>query len=331
MVEFEVILANGTIATASNSTNTHLFKALKHGGANFGIVTAYTLKAHPIGQVWGGNLVFGSDKSDDLLRALRNFTQNYPDEKAGTIMTSEITGLNLVHIWIMFLFYDGPEPPAGVFDVFTSLGPSSNNCKTRSYADLLSFNDWAVVKGSVYTIATETTPLLAPDSPAAINATEAHLQACYDHWLAVAKAHADVPGLIASFAFQPYPTSFAQRARAIDADLGGDGDLLALDTAADRIIFEFDFSYLKGLPVTDERVDNATQLVYGGMKEIVDAAVDGGSVPDVYRPLFMNDGYWRQDYWGRIDPESREFAEGVKASVDPKNFWGKRSAGGFLL
>ncbi|KAK7709103.1 hypothetical protein SLS57_008829 [Botryosphaeria dothidea] len=331
VVEFEVVLANGTIATASNSTNPDLFKALKAGGANFGVVTAYTLAAHEIGQVWGGNLIFGSEKSDDLLKALQNFTQNYPDEKAGIIMTSEITGANLVHIWIMFLFYDGPEPPAGVFDMFTSLGPVTNNAKTRSYYDLLAFNNWAVLKGSAYTIATETTPLLPADEESNVNITIAHLEDCYDHWVNVSKTYAAVPGLVASIAFQPYPAAFARKAAEVDASFGGTGDLINFDTAADRIIFEFDFSYWKGLASVDEKVDTATVELYGGMKEIVDKAVQEKRVPDVYRPLFMNDGYFRQDYWGRIDQESRAFAEGVRDTVDPGKFWSSRSAGGFFL
>ena len=59
----------------------------------------------------------------------------------------------------MFLFYDGPTPPAGVFDIFLEIGPLVNDCKTRSYYDLLSYNDFAVVKGSNYIITTETFPL----------------------------------------------------------------------------------------------------------------------------------------------------------------------------
>jgi hypothetical protein len=60
-------------------------------------------------------------QTSELLAALRNFTENYPDDKAGIIMTAEITALGLVDIWIMFLFYDGPTPPAGVFDMYVTL------------------------------------------------------------------------------------------------------------------------------------------------------------------------------------------------------------------
>lgn len=51
IVEFEVVLANATIVTASSTSNPDLYKALKGGGNNYGIVTNYKMIAHPIGQV----------------------------------------------------------------------------------------------------------------------------------------------------------------------------------------------------------------------------------------------------------------------------------------
>lgn len=256
---------------------------------------------------------------------MRNFTLNYPDEKAGIILTSEITVDTLVNIWIMFLFYDGATPPAGVFDMFTSIGALSDTTKTRSYYDLLAFNDWAIVKGSVYAIFTETTTL--PNADAA-DVADAHLLDCFNHWVNVSNSIWDVPGLIASVAFQPYPASFARRAKEIDPS----GDLLALDDSAHRIIFEFDFSYWPGLSLdAAARVDDAAVRVYSGMKDIVDTAVADRRIPDAYRPLFMNDAYFRQDYWGRINPDSRALVESVRDSVDPAKFWKKRTAGGFAL
>ncbi|KAF2142885.1 uncharacterized protein K452DRAFT_225838 [Aplosporella prunicola CBS 121167] len=323
VVEFEVVLANGTITTASCTTNPDLFKALKGGGANFGIVTAYTLRAHQIGQVWGGNLVFAADKTDDLLAAVRNFTANYPDEKAGVIVTSEITAASLVHIWILFLFYDGPTPPEGTFNLFTDLKPLSNNCKTRSYYDLLGFNDWSILHGSVYTIATEMTPVPAADDMALMH--EYH-----DHWINTTHTVLDVPGLVASMAFQPFPASMAKRAQEIDAAEGGTGDLIGFDDAADRIIFEFDYSYVSMAPATlNQRVDDATVALYSGIRDRVTAAVDKGRVPDVYLPIFMNDGYFRQDYWGRLG--QTEWARAVRDRYDPHTFWTERTPGGFKL
>lgn len=222
----ELVLANGTIITASDTANQDVFAAIKGGGSNFGVVTAYIMKAYPIGQIWGGNLIFlGEDDNDGILSAVRNFTENYDDPKAGIIVTSELTLGNLANLWVLFLFYDGEEPPAGVFDEFLALGPSINSCKTRSYSDFLSANDAFVLHGSVYTIGTETTPLPPATRPDI-------MRAYYDYWHTTAETAGGVLGLVASLAFQPFPKSLAAAAKS------SGGDLLDIDDDADRIIFE---------------------------------------------------------------------------------------------
>lgn len=127
----------------------------------------------------------------------------------------------------MFLFYDGPTPPPGVFDIFTDIGPLVNNCKTRSYYDLLTYNDFAVIKGSIYTITTETFPL-----PSVENGVDV-MSAIYANWKNTTQGILEVAGLIGSIAFQPIPKRLARKAR----EMGG--DLLDLDDDVDRIIIEF--------------------------------------------------------------------------------------------
>lgn len=51
IVSFDVVLANATVVTASNTSHPDLYKALKGGGNNYGIVTSYNMVAHPIGEV----------------------------------------------------------------------------------------------------------------------------------------------------------------------------------------------------------------------------------------------------------------------------------------
>ena len=47
IVEHEVVLANGTLTTASKSKNSDLFFALRGAGGSFGLVTRYTFKSVP--------------------------------------------------------------------------------------------------------------------------------------------------------------------------------------------------------------------------------------------------------------------------------------------
>ncbi|KAK9643035.1 hypothetical protein V6Z96_008875 [Aspergillus fumigatus] len=239
VVNFEVVLANGTVVNANAKENTDLFAALKGGGNNFGIVTAYTLQTHPQDhKVWGGNYIFTADKTPQVLSALRDFTEHYPDDKAAIIVTCE-HGL-LIHTWIMFLFYDGPEPPEGVFTNFTAIGPTDTTKTWDSYYDL---------------------------------------------------------------------------------------DLLDFPTDQDYIIIELDFSY--AFAADDGKIDAANQNLYRGFDNIISDNIDKGLLPDVYRPLFLNDAYFRQDYWGRI--RTREQALQTRIKYDPDGFFQKRTSGGFRL
>lgn len=98
------------------------------------------MQTHPQNhKVWGGNYIFTSDKTPHVLEALRNFADDYPDDKAAIILTAE-HGL-VIDLWIMFLFYNGPEPPAGVFDEFTAIEHTSTTKTWDSYYDLLKNND----------------------------------------------------------------------------------------------------------------------------------------------------------------------------------------------
>lgn len=179
-----------------------------------------------MGQIWGGNLIFlGDDDTDSILSAVRNFTEHYDDPKAGIIVTSELTLWNSTNLWVLFLFYDGEQPPAGVFDEFLALDSTINDCKTRPYADFLKANDLFVFHDFVYTIGTETTPLPPANRPDM-------MRAYYDHWHSTAAANSDVFGLVASLAFQPIPKSLASVARSKG------GDILDLDDDVDRIMFE---------------------------------------------------------------------------------------------
>ena len=73
VIEFEVVLANGTIVTASKTHNVDLFNVLRGGGNNFGIVTSYTMKAYPIGPV-------SKRKIFDDHQTLMNIDLGWPDD-----------------------------------------------------------------------------------------------------------------------------------------------------------------------------------------------------------------------------------------------------------
>ncbi len=81
LVSADVVLANGDLVRASEAENPDLFWALRGGGGNFGIVTAFEFQLHDVGpEVLSGLVVHPLDGAADLLQAYRDIATSAPDE-----------------------------------------------------------------------------------------------------------------------------------------------------------------------------------------------------------------------------------------------------------
>ncbi len=76
----EVVTADGRLVRASDNENPDLFWGLKGGGGNFGVVTSFEFKLHPVGPVFGGPLVYPAAQGGEVLRFVREYAQSIPDE-----------------------------------------------------------------------------------------------------------------------------------------------------------------------------------------------------------------------------------------------------------
>ncbi len=75
---FEVVTAAGETVTASAEANPDLFWALRGGGGNFGVVTAFEFTAHPVSTVIGGLIVHARADAGAVLRHYRDFMVDAP-------------------------------------------------------------------------------------------------------------------------------------------------------------------------------------------------------------------------------------------------------------
>jgi FAD/FMN-containing dehydrogenase len=76
-----VVTADGTLHHASARSQPDLFWALRGGGGNFGVVTAFEFQLHPVGpEVYAGLVVYPFAQARQVLRAWRDFTATAPDE-----------------------------------------------------------------------------------------------------------------------------------------------------------------------------------------------------------------------------------------------------------
>lgn len=77
---YEVVLASGEIINVSRDSHADLFKALKGGSSNFGIVTQFELKAFPSEGMWGGIVVYNISATNEYISAASNFIDNIPND-----------------------------------------------------------------------------------------------------------------------------------------------------------------------------------------------------------------------------------------------------------
>ncbi|NMH67179.1 FAD-binding oxidoreductase [Shewanella salipaludis] len=76
----EVVTAAGERLSCSAHHYADLFWAIRGGGGNFGIVTSFKFKLHPVGpEVMSGAIVYPFDQAKFVLQAYRQFCQNCPD------------------------------------------------------------------------------------------------------------------------------------------------------------------------------------------------------------------------------------------------------------
>jgi FAD/FMN-containing dehydrogenase len=83
LLEVDVVLADGTFVTANADANTDLFWAIRGGGGNFGVITSFTFRLHPVSTVVAGPMLYNLDQAGDVLRWYREFLPSAPRELSG--------------------------------------------------------------------------------------------------------------------------------------------------------------------------------------------------------------------------------------------------------
>jgi FAD/FMN-containing dehydrogenase len=83
LLEAEMVLADGSIVRANADENPDLFWAIRGGGGNFGVVTSFLFRLHPVNMVQAGPTFWPIEESADVLRAYASFIASAPRELNG--------------------------------------------------------------------------------------------------------------------------------------------------------------------------------------------------------------------------------------------------------
>ena len=83
LLEVDMVLADGSLVTASEKENVDLFWAIRGGGGNFGVVVSFLFRLHPVGNIVGGPTLWHMDQAADVLKWYREFIKKAPEELNG--------------------------------------------------------------------------------------------------------------------------------------------------------------------------------------------------------------------------------------------------------
>jgi len=83
LVAARVVLADGSIVDADAERESDLFWALRGGGGNFGVVTQFSFRAHPVSIVQAGPVLYDLADAADVLRWYREFLPAQPRALTG--------------------------------------------------------------------------------------------------------------------------------------------------------------------------------------------------------------------------------------------------------
>lgn len=83
LLEADVVLADGSLVTASAAKNPDLYWALRGGGGNFGVVTSFLFRLHPVSMVVAGPTFWPLEKAGEVMRWYRDFIVNAPEDLNG--------------------------------------------------------------------------------------------------------------------------------------------------------------------------------------------------------------------------------------------------------
>lgn len=86
LLSADVVTADGQLLTASSEENTELLWGLKGGAGNFGVVTQFHFRLHPVGPlVYAGLILHPREVAAELIGAYREFIVGAPDEVGGAV------------------------------------------------------------------------------------------------------------------------------------------------------------------------------------------------------------------------------------------------------
>jgi FAD/FMN-containing dehydrogenase len=173
VLSMQVVTADGRVVRACEDENSDLFWALRGGGGNFGVVTDFEYKLHPVGpEVVAGAIAWPAEYTKEVFDLFQSITENAPPELACVAglriappapwLSKEIHGKPII---ALFICHTGPvEEGEKLVAPIKALGsPVGDILQKRPYISQQSLLDATQPKGRRYYWKSEYMPNLDPE------------------------------------------------------------------------------------------------------------------------------------------------------------------------
>ncbi|PPJ53176.1 hypothetical protein CBER1_11882 [Cercospora berteroae] len=306
---YEIVLANSSIIHATASSHPDLWRALKGGTGNFGIVTKVTTKVFPSAKLWSGYAYYPNFQASKVLRAFHSFNQpsNF-DAYAGGPLTAFAYAHDLgLKLTVQQLSYTKTTPWAPVFAPFKAIP----------------WRIWTTLKIQSLTSATEELHGMAPlgDRQFQITLTIKNdletMETMRNIFNEQMKRIKSVKRSVWSLVFQPLSAAMTRK---------GSPNVLGLETrnANDTLIIA-----LLCVSWRDKKDDELVEQVSREISRLSEEYAREKGTLDPY--IYLNYAASGQDVFAGYGEGRKEFMQEVSRKYDPEGFFQVVKQGGFKL
>ncbi|KAI0842274.1 FAD-binding domain-containing protein [Hypoxylon sp. FL0890] len=297
---YEVVLADGSIVTATaDNQYLDLYKGLRGGATNFGIVTCYEIYTYPAANFYIDARAYSPNQTTDFLHAIAEYQKEGQLDPLSSIQLLS-TGPTIL------LLYNEPVRQANAFDAFYNLGayqpiaPAFNG----SLLDVMTLTGSRFSTGDVRTYGETFTH--KADADLMVELYEIFIE--------------EIANLPSGAAGVWVPNPIAASVATVGKQYGG--NLLGLQEVP-QAWYEWFITWTD--PAQDQTIWNISQ-------SITQRCTDAAKAKDLLLPyLFMNTAGMKQNVLDSFGSENVAFIKAVAAKYDPGQVFQKLQNNGFLI
>ncbi|KAF4950591.1 hypothetical protein FGADI_8105 [Fusarium gaditjirri] len=308
VVNYEVVLTNGSIINANETANADLWRALKGGGSNFGVVTRFDMEAMPSKKLFQDIRYVSANYSSqviDTLSDFANFNELQGDNALVTWWTNSRNGMSIGNIYVNL---NGDRDKVMSYDKVMKLPSLTNLTKTQSMAAAAAASK---VDGGAW--AAGATQTFKNDPRIVQYANKLH-----DEYIESMDKGIGAGNYTTLMFYQPIPASYGQIGRRRG------GNMLGIEDQGAAIMWTGGISLYTtdaDCAIAQAEMDIMSTKIQE-YAESLDAHVD---------LVYLNYAYSSQDPLGSYGKENTQHIRDVADKYDPKGLFQTRVPGGFKI